>query len=141
VPTPTPEEGARRWADNLSAATEKIRQGVQAVKRAPGAAAAAKRADWLRNIQASQEKWARNVARVGLAEWQHSMLEKGLNRIGPGAQASKDKMAAFASRFYPVAARVSEEVRAMPKGDIPQALARIERVIRTFKEWSQRGGA
>lgn len=130
---PTPQEGSARWVRNLQGATERMRAGAEAVTQSPGVAAAAKRQEWLAKVQASQEKWARNSAKVTTEGWRQAYIEKGLSRVGPGAQAAQPKYEEFASRFYPLAAQVSSEVRAMPKLTFEDSIQRVRRTMERFK--------
>ena len=138
--TPTPEQGAGRWVQGLQGATERMRQGAEAVTQSPGALAARRRQEWLARLQASQEKWAKNVSRVTADEWRRAYVEKGLPRVASGAQAAQGKYADFAQRFYPVASQVSQEVKAMPKLTEEDALNRVRHVIRRFRQFSEGTG-
>src|SRR5690242_16434072 len=97
----TPDEVAARWAQALAGSTERIKQGIQAVQVAPGQAAARQKQAWAQNVAASQDKWAANVAKVSLQEWQDHAINKGVSRIASGATAAQPKMTAFLSRFLP----------------------------------------
>lgn len=136
-----PQDVAAKWAQNLSGSTESIRQGVARVTEAPGVAAARQRALWLQRVQASQEKWARNVSRVTAGEWQQAMLDKGLPRIASGAQAAQPKMAAFLSEFLPHVEAGAAQVRAMPKGGVEEGIARAAAMIRHNAQFRRSGGA
>lgn len=119
---------AQRWAANLGASTEKIRQGVDAVTVAPGQAAARQKAVWLQNTTASVDKWAAATAAVTLQNWQADMKEKGLNRIAAGATAAVPKMTAFLTAFLPW---VDQGVKALPaRGGLEQNITRMVALVR-----------
>jgi hypothetical protein len=136
---PSPQEGASKWSQRLQASTEQIRQGVARVTRSPGEAAAASADLWHRRVTASQEKFRRKVAAVPLSAWQDSMSTIGVTRVAEGAQRKAGKYEAFAQSFYPVAEQVSARVKAMPKGDVEQAVARVRETITAFKRYGESG--
>lgn len=119
-----------KWANNLSASTESIRAGVQAVTVSPTEKAAAKADDWVAGVTRSKEKFQRGLRRVSNADWQNAMIEKGLPRVASGAQAAKPKMESFMREFLPHVDRVAQQVRAMPKGGIENGIARATAQIR-----------
>ena len=128
---------ATRWANNLGAATQKITDGINAVKVAPGQKAAAQSAVWLANTQASQGKFARNVAAVSLQTWQNAAITKGVNRVGPGAQAAEAKMAAFMARFLPF---VNSSVASLPaRGNLQQNIQRMVQHVTNMSKFSATG--
>ena len=51
--TKTPAQIAQKWARDLAASTETIRQGVEAVSESPTSKAAARSAAYLRGVQQS----------------------------------------------------------------------------------------
>jgi hypothetical protein len=136
----TPQEIASKWARSASAGTEAYRAGVQRVQEAPGVAAVRRRAEYVAGVQRSQEKWARNTARVTREEWVARTSEIGAARFGQGVQAAEGKMADFLSDFLPFQDRVAAQVRAMPKGDIEQGIARAAAMIRGTAQYKRGGG-
>jgi hypothetical protein len=88
---------ADKWAAGMAAAGPAITAGVQGVTTAPGVAAAANAAGYAAGVQAAvaSGKWQQAVAAVPLQNWQQSMLQKGLPRVGTGAAAAKPKFTQF----------------------------------------------
>lgn len=121
-----PAEVARNWAQNLGRSTDKIRQGVARVQEAPTLAAARRQDAYVEGVQrAAQEgKWRRGLQKVTLADWQQSMLEKGLTRIAGGAQAAQGKMQEFMAEFLPYEEQLKQKIAAMPKGTLEDSKAR-----------------
>lgn len=136
----TPDQMAAKWASRLSGATQDIQAGVAQVQTAPGQLAARQRQAWLARVQASQEKWARNVAAVSLQEWQTAMTQVGIPRIAQGAQANQGKMARFASEFLPYLDRGVAQVKSMPKVTLEDGVARAVAMIRHNAQFKRGGG-
>lgn len=90
-----------KWQRRLKGAIEDMRQGVDRVTEAPGAAAAAKADKWQAAISEARtkDKWRRRVGAVTLEEWKTSMKEKGLSRIASGVDGATDKMQRFAAQL------------------------------------------
>lgn len=119
-----------KWANNLGAATDSIKAGVQAVSVSPMEKAAAKADDWANGVMRSKDKFQRGLRRVSLADWQTATIEKGVPRVSSGAQAAKPKMQAFMTEFLPHVDRIAQQVRAMPKGGLDNGIARATAQIR-----------
>lgn len=122
-----PTKTARKWADRLANSTEQIRDGVQAVTKAPTISAA-------ENIQAMQARFnqaitsgktERALRAVSLSGWQEPMLTKGLSRIADGAQAAIPKQEAFLAQLLPYTNQVSNEIAKMPNSTPEQRRARM----------------
>lgn len=132
---PDPTTAAAAWASRLSGSTEKIKAGIQAVTVAPGVAAARQKDVWLQNVTASAPKWATNTAAVSLQEWQTAAIEKGANRIGPGAQAAQAKMANFLGQLFPHIERVRSTLPARGNLDVNiNRMVAFARGMSTFKK-------
>lgn len=136
----TPAEFGEKWQRNLSASTEDIRRGVNAVTVAPGRLAAAQKATWLARIQQSADKWANNVSRVSLEDWKRKMIDVGLTRVAPGAAANVDKVSDFAADFLPHLYRGVEQVRSMPKTDLESGIQRAVAMMRHNATFRRSGG-
>jgi len=134
-----PADATAKWVSNLSNASQHITRGVNAVTEAPGVAAARASALWLQRVQASQPKWARNVAAVSLQAWQEAMNTYGIPRIAQGAQAKQGKYQKFAESFYPYLQQGIDKVKSMPKGDINASIARSNTMIMHNYNYKGRG--
>ena len=137
----TAQQAATKWQQRLSSATQQITDGVNGVTVAPGAKAAAAKALWLQKVQASQNKWAANVAAVTLQSWQNSMITVGIPRVATGAAAKVGKVESFMSQFLPYLDAGVAKVNAMPKGDINASIARATAMIQYNANFKRNPGA
>lgn len=110
----TPQEATKKWVSRLSGATADIQAGIQRVQEAPGAKAAAKKQKWIQAVNASQDKWERNVRAVSLEKWKELALTVGVPRIASGAQAKQSKFTDFAAQFFPYLEQGVQKVANMP---------------------------
>lgn len=128
----TPQEIARKWAQNLSASSAEMERGARAVRTAPGMLAAERqdkmRANILRAIDSG--KWARNVSSVSLAEWQNAYIQKAITRAAQGAQAAEPKMAQFMGRLLPYQDNLKTQLATMPDLTIEDSINRAAAWIR-----------
>lgn len=121
---------AQKWATRLSGATQAITDGVNAVTQAPGAKAAAQADVWLAKLQASRDKWVRNVSAVSLGQWQQAMTTKGVQRIASGATAAVPKMTAFMQQWLPYEQAGVQALASQPRGTIDQNIQRMVTMVR-----------
>lgn len=130
--TQDPATVASRWVSHLGGAVDKIRQGVQSVTTAPTAAAAAAGQLWQQRVAdpATLAKFQRSLQRVSLADWQNSMINKGIPRIATGAANAKDKFQAFLTQFLPFVTNVANQVRQMPKATLDDRINRMVAQVR-----------
>lgn len=138
-----PSAAADKWAGNLSRATEDMKRGAEAVTEAPGKKAAAQADLWLRKINESKAKFARRVASVSLEDWKQAYVDKGLARVGQGAQAAKPKMTQFLGELLPFQERALSELERMPRGDFAQNIQRMvawSEKMHQFKRGTSGGG-
>jgi hypothetical protein len=124
----TPDQIAQKWASNLSASTQNITQAVQNVNVAPGQAAARQKTAYVNGVNASQDKWARNVAGVSLQEWQTAMINKGVPRIASGAAEAQGEFQQFMTRLLPYIANGVSTLP--PRGSLENNIARAAAMMR-----------
>lgn len=117
-----PSTAAQDWVNGLSAKTAKMTQSVQSVTVAPGQAAARQKAVWQQNTTAAADRWAANVSRVTLQDWQSAMVNKGIPRVASGAQAAQQKMQAVFSQLLPYIESAKSSLP--PRGTFEQNKAR-----------------
>lgn len=121
--TATPEQIAQKWATNLGGASQAIKDGVAAVRTAPGQAAAAPTCP------------ERRVASVSLQDWQSAMTDKGINRIASGATAAQGKFGAFMGQLLPYIERVNGSLPA--RGNLEQNITRMTTFVRGMSQFKR----
>src|SRR5215469_14276375 len=97
----TPDQFAARWVSGLQGATTKIQEGIAGVTVAPGQLAARQKAAYVAGVNASQDRWARNVQNVTLQDWQRLASDKGVPRISAGASAAQNRMQQVGVKLLP----------------------------------------
>lgn len=120
-----PQEGTQKWVNRLSAATADIQAGIARVQEAPGMAAARSAQKYQNNVTAAFPKWKRNVASVGLSDWQQAATA-GVSRVAQGAQQKAGKYQAFANSFYPHLDAGVNKIKAMDNSTFE---ARVQRAV------------
>lgn len=131
-----PQSATTKWVQNLSGSTARITAGVNRVTTAPGQAAAAQKQKWLTKTTNAADKWATNVGRVSLSDWQNAMNTIGVQRIATGAQAKQSKMQNFMQAFLPFLQTGVQTIDKMPSTTLEDGIARASAMIRynaTFK--------
>ena len=132
---------ATRWANNLAASTQKITASVNALTTSPTSQAANAAQTWLARLNdpATVAKFQKNLNRVTLQQWQTAMTQKGIPRIGQGAQqAVQTKMLPFYTAWLPYEAQGQQQVKAMPKGTLQDRIARAVFMINWNHQWPGR---
>ena len=135
----TPQEGAQKWAQRLTAAVEDIRRGVQKVTDSPTQKAAEKRDKWIAELQrAAQEgRWEAGLRSVSLEEWKNAMMSKGLARIPDGARAAQGKYAQVAESLYRYIEDGQRRIQAMPDTTLEQRIQRMVEFIRYMSQYKK----
>jgi len=127
-----PQQVAQKWSRNLQGAGESIRQGIDAVTEAPSVKAIRQQDVMVANFQASvaSGKWARNLSKIGLAEWQDKFKTIGIPRITAGAAAAIPKMESFLTQFLPYLQQGVNALQQMPRGSLETNIQRSVAMIR-----------
>jgi hypothetical protein len=119
----TASQASDRWQQNFGAAGTRYTEGINAVTVAPGQLAAANKAAYLANVQASANVWASKVSAVQLGEWKAAATGVGAQRLATGATKGAPKVSAFMSKFLPELSSVVGGLQ--PRGTFDQNLARF----------------
>jgi len=125
----TAAQATAKWVNNLSAATDRMTTGAQAVTVAPGQSAAAAADKWLAKVTAAKQKFATNVAAVSLQSWQNSYINIGIPRVAQGAQAKQAKVLNFMNSFLPYLSTGVAKIDAMPSNTLQDGIARATAMI------------
>lgn len=118
---------AQDWVNGLSAKTEKAKAGAQRVTVAPGQAAARQKGAYVTGVTTNADKWANNVGKVTLAQWQDDFINKGIPRMASGAQQAQSKMAQFFTEFLPFLDSARSSLPA--RGTFEQNKARMNAMV------------
>lgn len=124
---------ADRWVKGMQGASEKIQSGIDAVTEAPGAKAAAQADLWLRRIQNSKDKFARNVASVSLSDWKEAAKKKGIPAIQTAVPLAKPKVQNAAAKLIPA---INDALSNIPgRGmTLEENMARVTHMARALQE-------
>lgn len=117
-----------KWQQNASNATQAYKDGIGSVTVPPGQKAAQQKNAYVQGVQSNADVWAKNVARVGLAEWQQAAQGKGGDRFAGGITAGAPKMAQFMQNFLPKVQAISNSLPA--RGTLEQNIARMTQQVR-----------
>lgn len=137
----TPQDATQKWVTNLSGATAEIQAGIDRVTEAPGVKAAAKSQKWIMAVQASQDKWKRNVSAVSLEQWKTLFKTVGVQRIAQGAQAKQGKYTNFANQFFPYLEQGIQKVNAMPDTTLEERINRAVTMMRHNSQFKRTGNS
>lgn len=137
----TAQEWLDKHARNLTNALPDIRRGIERVTEAPGQKAAAAQDKMQQNLVESIQsgRWASRVAAVSLPEWKQAALDKGLNRIAGGVEASKTKNRPKIERLLSTVDAVKSSVDGMPKNTFQDSIARMNAFVTGMHEAKLRG--
>lgn len=127
-----PTAAAQAWATRLGGARQQYTDGINGVKVAPGALAAAAGDRWLANTQASLPRFKSNSSAVTLPMWQNAAITKGADRLASGATAAQPKMEAVFGKLFPA---IRNAVANLPaRGDVEQNIARSAAFARAMNK-------
>jgi hypothetical protein len=129
-------EISNKWARRLSQSTEDIKKGVEGVTTAPSEKAVQKKDKFVAELMRAIEegRWEQALRSYGLEEWKRDMIQKGINRIGQGAEAAKGDFAEFMSQFLPYAEEIAKRAESMPDLTLED---RIQKAIFVMRELSK----
>jgi len=122
---------AQKWANGMGAASATIKAGVEAVTQNPAEAAIRQIPNYLAGVQraVSDGRVEAGLRKVSLRDWQDSMVNKGLSRVGPGAQAAKVDFEQFMGEFLPHVESGQRMLTNMPRGDLQTNIGRMVAMV------------
>ena len=119
-------DGATAWSQGFGASGAKYQRGVQNVKTAPNAKAAAALPRWIASVnsKAVQDKFVANNNAVTLQSWQAATTQYGVPNLSRGATKGATKYSTFAAKFYPYLSQGLAQIQAMPNITLQDRIAK-----------------
>jgi hypothetical protein len=110
--------------------------GVNATTQSPMAAAAQALPQYLAGVTdaVNSGRMAAALNATPLSAWANGCTGKGAQRLSSGAQAAAPKVTAFFTKWTPIFSQISNSVKAMPKGGMANAMARVSAVYTALKQ-------
>ena len=141
MPTMNAAAVAAKWASRVQAASDSVKNGVNAVTQNPADLAAQAKDRWIQGVQraASEGSFEAGLANVTLADWQKAMINKGIPNMMNGARDATPKVQRFMTELLPYTAEVSSAVQAMPKGTLSDSINRATKAITMMAAFRRRG--
>jgi hypothetical protein len=123
----TPDQIASKWGRNTKGAVQSYKDGVMAVSSSPMEAAAAQADKAVQNFSAAitSGRWANNLRKVKLGDWQNAAVNKGADRIPAGVTQAMPKVIAFNQVWQPLMQQAKRELANMPNNSKEEALAKV----------------
>lgn len=126
----------QKWGQRLNASGQYIQDGVKRLNTAPGQAAAAASDRMLSGVTeaVTSGRWARNVAKVSLTDWQNSVINKGIPRIAQGVTQAQNTKVQIITQTLAAVDQAAAAAKALPKGGIDASIARASTFMRTMSQ-------
>ena len=123
MPKISAQEATEKWARNSKSAQQDYVAGINRVTVAPGASAAKAADAYMAGVQASVNKWKRNVAAVSLEDWKSKAVNKGAPRIATGVDNAMSKTLQATERNFQM---IDSALSGLPpRGDFSQNVQRM----------------
>ena len=131
----TATQVSAKWLTNYQGSTQAMTDGANNVQQPPGQLAAAQKTYWLQRITASADKWAARVGAVSLPEWKQAYIGLGIQRGQAGAAAKQGNYTSYITEELAFLGSAVPGIKAMPKGNIQQSIARSAAMIQALATW------
>jgi hypothetical protein len=140
----SPQEQAKKWAENLTRAKPSIRAGVQAVTQSPTQKAAAAVDKYREGVIRAVDNgsFVAGCNRVTLQEWKDKMINKGLANLETGVREGESRMAAFmakAAPYFKQAKEAASQVEGTGRAAAMEKMTRVWDVMEELRQANQRG--
>lgn len=112
-----PTQVAAKWVQNIQSAQQSMVNGANAVLESPSAGAMRAKPKMMAKWQAAMAnggKWDNAMSKVTVDQWRTAYIQKGIPRIGQGAQAAQDKMTGFLAQLIPFQQAGLSKIKSMP---------------------------
>lgn len=132
-------EGAKKWKDRLSGATQDVIDGINRVTESPMQKSAAAEDKWFQNIQKAHTsgKRKRALLNVSLETWKNQAATVGAPRIASGASAAEGKVAKFYDKLFPFQETLQNKIKGMPDISLSDSVARATAWITGMAEFDK----
>lgn len=137
----TPDQVANKWKQAMSAATQAITDGVNAVQVSPMQKAAARADAYAAGVQRSvaEGKYQAGLNKVSLADWKQAMTSKGIPRIAAGVTMAAPKVQQFMAQFLPHVYAARDALNSsMPRGDYATNIQRMVAMAEANHQFKRR---
>ena len=130
-----PKVVTSRQIANVQQAAGKMKEGIGAVSKSPGVAAADNIDVMIQNFLAAANNGTLEAALRGvdLEEWKRAALD-GVSRVGSGMERKRVQIEAFHQALQDYQLRYTREIDGMPSGTLA---ASRDRMLRNFDAMSQ----
>lgn len=140
----TPQELAKKWAENLTRAKTSIRKGIEGVTVSPTQKAAQQVQKYRDGcVRAADDgAFVSGCNRVTLQEWKDKAINKGLSNLETGVRDGESKVVAFQTKFAPYAKQASERAAAVEGSGRSAAMEKmiaVWDVMEQFRQSNNRG--
>jgi len=126
MPMKSPQSITQKWQNGVSSAGTAWADGINAITDNPMAKAADKKTTWLQRIQASADKWERNLRAVDFGTWKRQTVAVGQANYTNGANKGAPKYLQFISLFISHLTDGINQLKQMPNGTLDE---RIQRAV------------
>jgi len=126
--------GADKWVNRASVATEDYRQGVNNPRRDWAQATEGASDSYKQGVQKaiSEDRFSKGVSKAGTQAWKRGSMDKGASRYAPGVAASKDKYRNNVQPFLDTIEQTDIGER-YPRGD-PRNIERVARLAKALHD-------
>jgi hypothetical protein len=135
----TAAQVAQKWSQNLTASTQSITNGVNAVTVAPTQLAAANVQGYIQGVQAAvaSGKWQRNLNKVSLQDWKTAMTQKGISHIQTGATQAQPKVQQVFGPLLDFIYNTRDQINSShPRGTLAANLARANAFATAMSQYN-----
>jgi len=130
---------ADKWARNTKAATQSMKDGVQAVTESPMEKAADRADAMVAGVQraVADGRWQAGLRRVSTQEWKDRMISKGIPRVSQGVTDATNDFASFMGEFMPYVQEGQRQLASTPRGDLQTNINRMVQMVQFLSEFKR----